>query len=205
MERRLASQCAAKQAAVHFTVEDRSPRPRARSGDLVRRDHWRAVAVALVVLGALGPWLLQLGSTAADSSGAEGVLAIPGGELRIDRIVELPNHGQMPGMVAIAPVPPDHHRIAVEATVIAPGSEPVRYDAQDFLISASGLDPRPPGRGQPGPATVAPGASVTVRFLFDVPDETTDLRLGHRQVAASVALEAAPTTHPEKNPDLDEH
>lgn len=165
------------------------PRPRPRMITRVAIDRWTVVAVALVVLGALGPWLLGLGSETPGGTHADGILAIPGGELRIDRVTELPDHGQMPAMMGVDEVPQGLRRIAVEVTIVAMGPDAVRYDAADFLVSTSGLEPRAPSRAEPGPASVPSGASVTARFLFDVPDAASALRLGHRQTDTSVPLE----------------
>lgn len=165
------------------------PRPRPRLITRVALDRWVVIAVGLVVLGALGPWLLRLASGTHGDTGAGGVLAIPGGELRLERVTELPDHGQMPGMMVADEVSEGLRRIAVEVTIVAMGPGSVRYEADDFLVSASDLEPRAPTRAEPGPATVPSGASVAVRFLFDVPGEAADLYLGHRQADASIRLD----------------
>lgn len=163
-------------------------RPQPRLITRVAVDRWVVAAAALVVLGALGPWLLSLGTPTPGGSTADGVLAIPGGELWVDRVTEVPDHDQLPGMMGVEGAPQGLRRIAVEVTIVAKGSDAVRYDADDFLVWASGLEPRAPGRAEPGPASVPSGASLTVRFLFDVPSEAADLNLGHRQTGATVPL-----------------
>ena len=184
---------ATRDAAPAAGVGGAPPRPRPRPTHNVTGSGWTLLAVMLALIGALSPLALRDGGPSADER-MPGALPIPGGELRINDLRDAPDHGQMPGMMMIDPIPDGFRGFVIEATIVSFGPESARFDGRDYLVTATGIGPLAPSRSAPGPAVIPAGASVTVQLLYVVPKSTVDLRLGHRGRPETVAVEALPPT-----------
>lgn len=163
------------------------------------RSAWVTAAllvVSVLLVGAAGWVAKPLLAGAPDD--ADNQLTVPGGTLRLTRVVPeyLAHTPGMPGQMMPQPVPAGFTRVSVEVTLVATGPG-LTYDAADFRVSGPGVAAVKPQRDALGAGAVPEGARVDGELVFQVPEGAEGLVLGVRDVDGSIPLlvPAAPT-HP---------
>ncbi|MFC5379211.1 hypothetical protein [Aquipuribacter nitratireducens] len=155
---------------------------------------WRRVGLVLVVAAAVlvvvGGAVWSLARTAATVPVGADELAVPGGLVRVDRVLtaEQAMAGMaMPGMGTDAdPVPEGEKRVSVDVTVLGARGDGVAVDPDAFTLEAPGAGARPPHRSVLPTTTVPAGSRLSGTLVFDVPADATTGVLG---VAGGGALD----------------
>lgn len=108
------------------------------------------------------------------------VIAIPGGEMRVDRVNywrESQHMKGMPGMKISDPLPKGYRRFWVDVTLRASSAPGIRYVPEAFTVSAGDIRAVPPHWAPDGLSTIVPGAQATVTLMYQVPKESGDVLL----------------------------
>lgn len=184
-------------------------------GRVGRRERALVTLCVLAVLG-LGLWgAAQAGRARGE---AAGVVEVPGGLLRIERVApydpaalhakmqgDKGYRAVMPGMPPFMdpdPVADGKRRFSVRVALTAVASAGLRVERSSFTVSGDGLAPTAPRSDQLGVSLVPQGASSRGELTFEVPASARNVSLSFSG-AESVPLdlpEAPPPAPPPAQP-----
>ena len=132
-------------------------------------------------------------------------MVVPGGLLRVDRVV--PEHmvpmqhskfadaGMSMSAMGMDMPPAGSRRFTVEVTLVGQASGGLRYTADDFQISGDGVAATGPLRSLLGNGVVPSGSAMSGTLVFQVPETAQQLYLHFAGAAHPVALELDPATN----------
>jgi hypothetical protein len=168
---------------------------------------WTVVTIVLAPLAAavIALWgLLGLGLSRSSGTVAQPgeLVAVPGGLLRVDRVI--PEHmaamdaggfaraGMNMSGMGIDMAPQGYRRFTVELTLVGQVNGGLHYSADQFRLTGRGMEETGTYRHQPGAAVVPRGTATSVSLTFQVPDGASELSLHFRDGERPIALDLGP-------------
>jgi hypothetical protein len=160
---------------------------------------WLGLFALLAAVVGFG--LTQLGG---ESEPAVGVVAVPGGSLRLDAVTsEEATHlpMAMPGMTH-EEIGEGNYLLRVDATLGASDGS-IQYEPDDFTVRGTGLDAVTPYRAVAGPGTVFEGMTAPLLLVYEVPLDVTSLTLDY--AGTRLALDAVTSVVSNSHDHDDDH
>jgi hypothetical protein len=170
-----------------------------------------AFVAALTFVGVLlATNLIMQGIAPASPAQLAELVEVPGGSLRVDHVIpeqmaamhagKFAQSGMNMSGMGIDMTPEGYRRFTVEITLAGEARGGLRYPADQFRVTGTGMEATGPLRHQLGNGIVPEASAASGTLIFQVPEAATDLLLSFGDEGRPIALNLeAADDHPHQH------